>query len=300
MRRKILGILADLQEAQTARKRTAPIKILLIHPVSMGSVQVFRELLQGIHAGLEEVKGRLTLAVHQPPLHATHTTSVLLHDPGLRPDGVILMGAMQNDPILSDIREENIPCILLARETPPEGFSAVGMDNFEGARRAVEHLLKIGHRKIVFLGGNEEYEYTRNRRAGYEAALAEKGLSSRGMVFLGTGEGAVKEFLDRGKGATAAFFVNDEHAAAGMKVFKEKKIRVPGNISVIGFDDTADPGASDLPLSSVSVPRFEIGELAVKALADLITRPAIRSVRIILRTRPVIRESSVQPPSPQP
>lgn len=95
MRRRVLQIRDELlhEFSSSARSPGQAISALLIHPATLRSSQVFRELLQGVQTGLDECGGRLTLAVHQSPLKPDHATHVLLHDRALRPDGVILIGA---------------------------------------------------------------------------------------------------------------------------------------------------------------------------------------------------------------
>ena len=299
MRKRVLDALEALQTQFTGTPRIkGPFKILLLHPAHMGSIQVFRELLQGIHRGIEEVGGRLTLAVHQPPLHPTHTTNVLLLEPTLRPHGVLLMGALRDDPILELLRKENLPTVLVARETAFDGFSAVGMDNYRGAKEAVDYLIRLGHRRIAFLGGSEQYEYTRNRLAGYRDALAQAGITPEGWVFLGKGDEAAQALLSASPSlpVTAIFFVNDEHASQALPTLQKEGIRIPEDLSVIAFDDTELMAQWTPPISSVAVPRMEIGELAVKSLVEQITRPSIESIRIILHTQLRIRETSVRAP----
>ncbi len=310
MRKRVLDALETLQTHTSIPHRVkGPFRILLLHPAHMGSIQVFRELLQGIHRGIEDAGGRLTLAVHQPPLHPNHTTNVLLLEPSLRPHGVLLMGALRDDPILEVLKKESLPTVLVARETAFDGFSAIGMDNFRGAKEAVEYLLRLGHRRIAFVGGNEQYEYTRNRLEGYRNALAQAGFPSEKWVYLGKGDDAAQALLRHSNSragsklsagsslpVTAIFFVNDEHASQALPVLQKEGIRIPQDVSIIAFDDTDLMVHWDPPISSVSVPRLEIGELAVKALVEQITRPSIESIRIVLRTQLHIRDTSIGPP----
>lgn len=227
------------------------------------------------------------------------------------------MGALRDDPILEILKKERLPTVLVARETAFDGFSAVGMDNFQGAKIATEHLISLGHKRIAFLGGNEQYEYTRNRLAGYREALKQGGISLGPWVFLGKGDEAAQKLIgekpkspsQRNKEPesnpntgqyslpiTAAIFVNDEHAAAGLPILRAKGVKIPQDLSVIAFDDTDLMSQWTPPISSVAVPRFDIGELAVKSLVEQINRPTIQTIRIILRTVLTVRETSLAPP----
>lgn len=270
--------------------------VLLIHPLSMGSQQVFRELLQGVRAAVvEEGNGQLTPAVHAPPLRPDHATSALLHDPFLRPDGVIVMGAEEHDPIIAEAQQEGLPCVLLARQHAPEGTSTVGMDNAAGARIGVEHLLAQGHTRIALLGGDPEFDYTELRIAGYRQAMESSGLDTE--IYLGSGETATRSLIDAhrndGTFPTAIFYINDEHAAQGLPVLAAHGLRVPTDISVIGFDDTDNATQCNPPLTSVRVPRFLIGKLAGRTILDHIRYPELERVSVLLRTELIKRDSVV-------
>ncbi len=269
--------------------------ILLIHPLSMSSHQVFRELLQGVKtAVIDEALGNLTLAAHNPPLKPNHATSALIHDPLLKPDGVLLMGALEDDPIFDDILSENLPCVLLARQHGPQGASVVGMDNRAGIRSAVEYLLLLGHQKIAFIGGDSSYDYTELRTAGYLEKMAEEGLAP--YVYSGDSDEAITRMLaqapDGNSLPTALVFVNDEYALQGIKRLKEAGLRVPEDISATGFDDSENATDCEPQLTSVRVPRFQIGKLAGRTLLDHISTPELERVAIVLRTTLTVRDSA--------
>lgn len=296
MRDRVLRAAAELgstESRRSSRPQRSP-NVLLIHPLSMGSQQVFRELLQGVRAAVvDEGNGQLTPAAHDPPLRPDHATSALLHDPFLRPDGVIVMGAGEHDPIIAEAQEEGLPCVLLARQHTPEGTSAVGMDNVAGARGGVEHLLEQGHTRIALLGGDIEFDYTELRIAGYREAMEKAGLETE--IHLGSGETATRSLIeahpDRRTLPTAIFYVNDEHAIRGMPLLSEYGLRVPADISVIGFDDTDNALECEPSLTSIRVPRFLIGKLAGRTVLDHIHYPELERVSVLLRTELVRRDS---------
>ncbi len=297
MRRRVLQAVEDLQRAAV----TVPLEsqkttnVLLIHPISLGSQQVFRELLQGVKTGVEEVDGRLTLAVHQPQLQPEHATHTLLHDRAFRPDGVIVMGAHVDDPIFAEIRSENLPCVLLARQDAPPDLSAVGMDNLEGARQATDYLIKLGHRRIAFLGGDPSYDYTRLRQTGYCAAMQAAQLATDGLAFLGMGDEAARNFLNARTDATAIFFVNDEQALRALPVLTNAGLRIPNDLSVVCFDDTDNVTRYDPPLTAISVPRTQVGYWTAKTLMDCIRYRDLKTVRVVLRTSLNVRASCQAP-----
>ena len=294
MRKKITQAMDDLRREEaplTPKDATETIDLLLIHPETLYSSQVFREPLQGIQAAIAESNSRLTMAVHQSPLNANHATHVLLHDPALRPDGVIVSGAHLNDPILDEIRAEKLPCVLLARQEGPDDVSLVGMDNVAGACDAAEYLIKLGHKRIAFVGGYPVFDFTELRLKGYAQAMQAANLSTEGLTFLGRGDEAVKSFLDAKTGATAIVFINDEHARRALPVLKEAGIRIPDDLSVTGFDDTDDALQYDPPLTTLSVDRAQIGYWTVRVLVDQIRNPARLPIRVIIRPRLTMRAS---------
>lgn len=301
MRERVMRAISELEpsDAPAHGPQRLGRNILLIHPLSMGSQQVFRELLQGVRSSIvEEARSQLTLAAHDPPLRPDHATSALLHDPALRPDGVIVMAAAEEDPIIEETLREGLPCVLLARQHAPEGTSAVGMDNAHGMRAAVEYLVQMGHRRIAFLGGDRTFDYTDLRLAGYREGMRTAGLKTQ--VFLGSGAQATEEFLHEvarnpEETPTAVAYVNDEHAAAGVPLLQSAGLRVPRDISVIGFDDSDSARQHTPPLTSVRVPRYLIGKLAGRTVLDHIAHPELEHATIVFRTELVYRESVSTP-----
>ncbi len=298
MRRRVLQAVEDLQRAAAIAPAAEPRKtrnVLLIHPISLGSQQVFRELLQGVQTCIEEADARLTLAVHQPPLQPQHLTHALLHDRAFRPDGVIVMGARIDDPIFDEIRSENLPGVLLARQDAPPDFSAVGMDNLDGARQATDYLIGLGHCRIAFLGGDPSFDYARLRQAGYGAAMQSANLETEGLVFPGLGNEAAHAFLNARTNATAILFINDEQALRALPILTQAGLQIPRDLSVICFDDTENVARYDPPLTAVSVPRTLIGYWTAKTLMDCIHQPDLKSVRVVLRTHLTVRASCQAP-----
>jgi DNA-binding LacI/PurR family transcriptional regulator len=165
------------------------------------------------------------------------------------------------------------------------------MDNVAGACDAAEYLIKLGHKRIAFVGGYPVFDFTELRLKGYAQAMQAANLSTEGLTFLGRGDEAVKSFLDAKTGATAIVFINDEHARRALPVLKEAGIRIPDDLSVTGFDDTDDALQYDPPLTTLSVDRAQIGYWTVRVLVDQIRNPARLPIRVIIRPRLTVRAS---------
>lgn len=296
MRERILRAVAELDPTLAYGRGPSrrPINILLIHPLSMSSHQVFRELLQGVKSAVvEDARGNLTMAVHDPPLKPDYTTSALIHDPALKPDGVIVMAASENDPIIQEVRRAGLPCVLLARQHGPDGISVVGMDNAAGANAAVDYLIQNGHREIAFVGGSLTFDYTELRLQGYTERMSMAGLTPR--VYLGEGREAVETMIRDseaiGRLPSALFFVNDEHALGGIVRLSELGYAVPRDMSAVGFDDSDNATRCDPPLTTVRVPRFLLGRLAGRTILDHVQIPDMVRTTILLRTGLTVRGS---------
>ena len=181
-----------------------------------------------------------------------------------------------------------------------EGCSSVAIDDVAGGRMATEHLTSLGHRKIATLSGQRETAYSfdvsDNRNKGYTEALKEVGvewnpdLEIRGDFNIYTAEIAMESFLRRKKLPTAIFCHSDEMAAGALKAIRAKGMRVPEDISVIGFDDHQI--AEYIGLTTVSQPPQFEGQMAAAAAIAEIANPTIERKKIVIPTSLVVRETT--------
>ncbi|GAB2880917.1 LacI family DNA-binding transcriptional regulator [Streptomyces mayteni] len=170
----------------------------------------------------------------------------------------------------------------------------VEYDNTAGAHAATSHLLSAGHRRVLFLGRRPGYTTQESRLAGYRAALAahrvphDPGLEADGTMERHEGHRMMRERLDAGpRDFTAVLAVNDQIAAGARVVLRERGLRVPDDVSMVGFDDL--PPAADIDLTTVHVPHRELGHTAVRLALDD-TAPDTAS-HVVLGTHIVVRDS---------
>ena len=181
-----------------------------------------------------------------------------------------------------------------------EGCSSVAIDDVIGGRIATEHLTSLGHRKIATLSGQREtafsFDVSDNRNKGYTEALNAVGvewnpdLEIRGDFNIYTAEIATDSFLRRKKLPTAIFCHSDEMAAGALKAIRAKGMRVPEDISVIGFDDHLI--AEYIGLTTVSQPPQFEGQMAAAAAIAEIANPTIERKKIVIPTSLVVRETT--------
>lgn len=193
------------------------------------------------------------------------------------------------------LREAGIPHVFVNRMFDDLRYSWVSVNHRSAAREAVVHLLESGHREIGTWGVPNSYRIDRDKRIGYTAALAERGLpipdSCLDFDRNGDLEEAVQRLIDERRLPNAWFAASDEHAMRFIKVARENGIRVPDDVAIVGMDDVGPAEYLNPPLTTIHIPFREAGGAAVDALKHLIENPSEDSIRIVLKHELVVRES---------
>lgn len=198
----------------------------------------------------------------------------LLRD--IRADGVLLIGQSTQHEAIDQIGRNYIPMVVWGAPFPHASYLTVGSDNFDGALQAVSHLLRLGRRRIAFFG-NITLPEVAPRHRGYEAALRQHGLAPEPrlvvpMPFDGSSAlQTVRGFLAQGEAFDAVFAASDVIAMAVIGALRERQLRVPEDVAVIGFDDIMLAGVFSPALTTV---RQNIPEAAKVLVTTLIERIA--------------------------
>ncbi len=212
-----------------------------------------------------------------------------------RVDGVIVLTGRMADAALAAVARE-LPVVVTGRTMKAPGLVALDFDNFEGARLATHHLLSLGHRRIAFISGDLKHPDGKERLRGYRAALEAAGLKYEpAMVMPGnfteaSGLTAVERLIDSREAFTAIFAANDQMAFGAGLGLHRRKLRVPHDVSLVGFDDVASSVYSIPPLTTVHHPVYELGQMAAQAMLQLLVgeRPTLA----LPPPRLVVREST--------
>lgn len=192
-----------------------------------------------------------------------------------RVDGIIVLTGRLSDPVLRAYAKM-MPVVVTGRSLKGPGLFALSFDNFEGGRLATHHLLALGHRRIAFIAGDPQHNDANDRQRGYRAALEAAGLQfNPALVVPGnfseeSGLLAVERLLDRREPFSAIFSANDQMAFGASLALHRRSLRVPEDISLIGFDDLPGAMFQSPPLSSVHQPVYELGRLAAAAMLSLL------------------------------
>lgn len=172
------------------------------------------------------------------------------------------------------LRRRGIPVVLVDRAGDGSGYCSVSVDDVEGGRLAVDHLLTLGHRLVAVVGGPGSLQQVRDRRLGAEVARGQHGgeaslltVSTQSMESA-SGVAAADQIiaLPDGERPTAVFATNDLLAIGLLQGFVTHGLRVPEDIALIGYDDISFAASAAVPLSSIRQPRTDLGRRAAELL----------------------------------
>jgi LacI family transcriptional regulator, galactose operon repressor len=213
--------------------------------------------------------------------------------------GAIIILPPEPSEDLIALRARGFPFVVIDPRTDlPRDIAAVSAAHFAGARNLTGHLVELGHRRIGVLGGPHNWLAGRARLAGHTSALADVGvLPDPALVRAGEptarfGHRAAAELLDRPDRPTALLGFNDKAAAGALAAAAERGLRVPGDLSVAGFDDIDLARATSPRLSTVRQPLLEMGRMAVSLLIRLLERHQVQALHVELATELVVRGST--------
>jgi LacI family transcriptional regulator len=217
-----------------------------------------------------------------------------------RVSGTLCDGALLVTPSSVDVTF-GAPVVAVDHNAGSSSLPSVDSDNFNGAVTATEYLLALGHRRIGFLAGRSDLESGRLRKQGYRHALETAGVAvDPALIRAGefqpeSAEDAARQLLTSGGEPTAIFAANDVSALATISVARSLGLRVPDDLSVIGFDNVPESALSDPPLTTIEQPIQQMGLDATRLLIDLIEGEEVPSTHTMLPTKLVVRGSCRAP-----
>jgi len=189
------------------------------------------------------------------------------------------------------------PVVLACEYIEGSRIPTVSIDNISGARKAVEYLIDLGHERIGCITGPLDIVLSRDRLKGFYQAMARKNLIvdpvlvQEGDFSFDSGFNLMMKFFALGQLPTAIFAANDDMAMGVIKAIKSKGLKVPEDISVLGFDNLKFSSIFEPGLTTIAQPAYEIGESAMELLMKLINKEEVKREQIILADQLVVRES---------
>ncbi|TVL91670.1 LacI family DNA-binding transcriptional regulator [Streptomyces sp. SAJ15] len=265
----------------------------------------FSDIIRGVGAELAEADLQLLLTLVRTPKERQRFADYLA---GNRVDGVLVVSVHVDDPLPDLLERIEMPAVLSGRRSARETVAYVDADNTGGAGAAVAHLAARGRRTIATITGPSDMYAASCRLDGYRAALDAADLpfdprlvGSADFTEEG-GRRAMRALLDRCPALDAVFAASDVMAAGARQVLREAGRRVPDDVALVGFDDSAVARHMDPPLTSVRQPTEEMGRAMVRVLLEQIdeqrgrgrrTAGRVRErTRLVLPTELVCRASS--------
>lgn len=193
----------------------------------------------------------------------------------------------------------SVPVVMIATSADGESIDTVAADDSIGARLVVHHLHDLGHIDIAHIDGHGG-PGEQSRRVGYEAAMIELGLGDHIQVATGghteaDGHRAAAELLDGARRPTAIFAFNDLAAIGAMSAIEERGLTIPGDISLVGYDNTRLSGLGHIALTTIDQPRFEMGRRAVTMAIERIEGNRTTPESVVLEPRLVPRNTTGTP-----
>jgi DNA-binding LacI/PurR family transcriptional regulator len=214
-------------------------------------------------------------------------------------DGLILASTASDSDDVLELQARGVPFVMLNRRHVSARTHYVGMDNAGGVGAAIEHLLTLGHRRIAFIKGRADSSAAQERFQGYRAALREAGirfdpaLVAQGDYTIESGHAAAGGFMRLARLPTAIVSANDFMAVGAMAQFKERGIRVPDDVSVIGFDDIFVSALPWIELTTVRPQSWQLGASAAELLLEQIGRRGGAPPReIVLENELILRATA--------
>lgn len=210
--------------------------------------------------------------------------------------GIIFADIIGNRNQLEWALNQGVPTVVINNFVSDLEVSCISIDNVGGAKEAVKYLIGLGHRKIAHIAGDMVSQAAGMRLEGYRLALAENNIEERKEYIIktdysrGKARGATEKLLSLSNPPSAILVASDSMALEVVTVIMEKGKKVPGDISIIGFDDNPSSLYGSVALTTVSQPLIKMGEDAVKELNSLVEGKK-EIVKVVLPTKLVIRES---------
>lgn len=290
-----LGYVPNRAARALAGNRTDAIALVIPEPETrLFAEPYFSDIIRGIGAELADTDMQLLLTLIRTPKERARFAQYLSAH---RVDGVLLVSVHEDDPLPDLLEQLDMPAVLNGRRSDLESVSYVDADNVGGARAAVAHLLDRGRRQVATITGPPDMYVARCRLDGYQQAVREAGLVAAESLVAHAdfteegGRRAMRELLDREPGIDAVFAASDLMAAGARAVLREYGRRVPDDVALVGFEDSAIARHMDPALSSVRQPTEEMGRTMARVLLEEIAERASVRRHVVLATELVQRDS---------
>jgi LacI family transcriptional regulator len=288
---KRLNYVANRQARSLAGGKTSSIGVL-VPDLGTGYIG---EIIRGIDAELSLADLDLILyTTHRTPHKEANYVANLASG---MVDGLLIVLPRKPADFINNMNQQHFPFVLIDHQGTGSDCPAVGAMNWSGGYSATEYLIQLGHKRIGFITGSMDLGCAHDRLSGYRSALRtyhieeDPDLIYEGNFFQPDGYAGALAMLDMPNPPTAIFASNDVMAMGVMDAVRHRDLRVPDDISVIGFDDIPQASLVRPELTTIRQPLEKMGRVATQFLLGMLDDPEKEAERIELPTQLVIRDS---------
>lgn len=214
-------------------------------------------------------------------------------------DGIIIAGKIPHL-LIERISAYNLPTIFIDYIPTSNNYPLVLIDNIQGAQLATNHLIELGHTNIAFIGGDIEHPSLSHRLYGYKQALEKANIPIKNNLIITDakypdrqhGFNSAKKLFSKNKNVSAVFACNDAMAIGVLQWLNENGFKVPQDISLVGFDDVDADIMLRPPLTTIRVPKIEMGVEALKLVINTVKNKKSLPKKVLVPVELIIREST--------
>ena len=277
-------------------RQTMVVAALLPWFTNPSAVQRVRGVVEGLSGS------RYDLMVFDIESEDRQRRAFELFDRGDRADGLLVVSTLPPEAEVNRLRAAGIPCVLIDAVHPD--FPSIAVDDVAGGEIATRHLVELGHRRVALIGDPPpefRFDWSRDRTRGYQRALASAGIELRteyvreGTRLPHVARAIACELLSLPERPTAIFAASDTQALGALEAAKALGIAVPGELSVVGFDDIDVAGY--VGLTTVRQPLFESGQRGAKLLLDALAQRSVAPLLELLPLELVVRGTTGPAPA---
>jgi len=253
------------------------------------------EVIRGVALAASRLKIDIMMHISERDKHEDWLTSNALSPDYI--DGIIFADINSDKQQLKKVIARKVPCVVLNNHFEKEPINSISIDNEKAAIDVTQHLIDLGHKRIATIAGELSTEAGQKRLDGFRACMKKNKLKlSTKLITVGhflrsPARKATEDLLKLSEPPTAIFCASDVMAMEAIDVIKKKGLKIPEDISVVGFDDNPLSRYSPIPLTTVWQPITEMGRMGVEFLFQIINGKKAYPIKILLETKLIKRKS---------
>ena len=214
-------------------------------------------------------------------------------------DGIIVAGKIP-DILVEKLTDSKIPLVFVDYAPQNGSYPLILIDNVSGGMKASEHLIELGHSSIGFIAGDIRHPSIKERLSGYKTALEKAGINFKEDLVISespypdrqNGYSSAQKLFERCKDITALFACNDAMAIGAMQFLRDKGYKIPQDVSVVGFDDVEADLMIDPPLTTIRVPKIELGVESFRTMVQILKQKKTVFKKILVPVELIVRKST--------